>query len=336
MKKGISILLFVIMTFFTISNVKADSEIVEVYLNGEQDYDMANEIVELTNEEREKEGLEPFKISTYLMEFAYVRAKELPLYFEHVKPDDTKLLQYPYRTSENIIWGYGTAKAAVKGWMNSDGHRENILSTTSKSIGVGCYRTNNGGPFCVQVFSVGLFEEQQALTGKIKYEKDPVRINSSYLNISIKPLENNSIKIKEGEIFDNNKMISKNYTYDTFYTSGALLNNESAIWTSNDENVATVDSAGNITGISAGSTTITAKIGDITKSGTVTIIKSGDINNDGVVDLLDVKQLFRIYMVASDRSSEEFIKKYDFDDDETVDLLDVKKLFRLYMTGYFE
>ena len=64
-------------------------------------------------------------------------------------------------------------------------------------------------------------------------------------------------------------------------------------------------------------------------------IKNGDINNDGIVDLLDVKQLFRIYMVTVDRNNEEFIKKYDFDDDKSVDLLDVKKLFRLYMTGYF-
>ena len=61
-----------------------------------------------------------------------------------------------------------------------------------------------------------------------------------------------------------------------------------------------------------------------------------DYNKDGEVDLLDVKQLFRIYMVTADRENKEFVSKHDINNDGIVDLLDVKQFFRLYMTGYFD
>ena len=61
-----------------------------------------------------------------------------------------------------------------------------------------------------------------------------------------------------------------------------------------------------------------------------------DYNEDGIIDLLDVKQLFRIYMVTVDREDEEFVSKHDINNDGIVDLLDVKQFFRLVMLGTYD
>ena len=61
-----------------------------------------------------------------------------------------------------------------------------------------------------------------------------------------------------------------------------------------------------------------------------------DYNEDGIIDLLDVKQLFRIYMITTDRKNEEFISKHDLNGDGIVDLLDVKQFFRLVMLGTYD
>ena len=61
-----------------------------------------------------------------------------------------------------------------------------------------------------------------------------------------------------------------------------------------------------------------------------------DYNADGIIDLLDVKQLFRIYMITTDRENEEFVSKHDINGDGIVDLLDVKQFFRLVMLGTYD
>ena len=65
-------------------------------------------------------------------------------------------------------------------------------------------------------------------------------------------------------------------------------------------------------------------------------IQREDYNEDGIIDLLDVKQLFRIYMVTADRENEEFVSKHDINNDGIVDLLDVKQFFRLVMLGTYD
>lgn len=55
-------------------------------------------------------------------------------------------------SGENIAWGYRTAAAVVTGWMNSPGHRANILNCKSTSMGVGVAFGSNGNPYYTQVF----------------------------------------------------------------------------------------------------------------------------------------------------------------------------------------
>jgi uncharacterized protein YkwD len=80
-------------------------------------------------------------------------------YFSHVSRDGSSFVDriaragYPKSSaaSENIALGYSSAKAVVAGWMNSEGHRNNIMNCSSKAVGVGlAYRGDK--PYWTQDF----------------------------------------------------------------------------------------------------------------------------------------------------------------------------------------
>ncbi|WP_083449784.1 CAP domain-containing protein [Actinoplanes rectilineatus] len=63
-----------------------------------------------------------------------------------------KAAGYAKPSAENIAYGYRTADAVVQGWMNSTGHRTNILNCKSKTIGVGVVFSASGTPYYTQDF----------------------------------------------------------------------------------------------------------------------------------------------------------------------------------------
>lgn len=105
------------------------------------------EAIRLINQERVKAGLNEVEIDDTLMEMANVRAKEMSEVFSHTRPDGTDCWTIfeefgkrpPFYGGENGGAGKRTAKAQVESWMNSDGHRENILTANATVIGVGYY-----------------------------------------------------------------------------------------------------------------------------------------------------------------------------------------------------
>ena len=112
--------------------------------NGVSDYE--KRVVELVNVQREKHGLEPLTLSEQLSDGARLKSKDMHdnKYFSHTSPtygspfDMMKSLGITYRTAgENIAMGYSTPEAVVNAWMNSEGHRANILNASYTEIGVG-------------------------------------------------------------------------------------------------------------------------------------------------------------------------------------------------------
>lgn len=102
------------------------------------------EVIRLVNEERAKEGLSALKTNDAIGRAAQVRADELLQLFDHTRPDGRSCFTalgeagVRYRTAgENIAMGYPTPEAVVNGWMNSSGHRANILNASFTTIGVG-------------------------------------------------------------------------------------------------------------------------------------------------------------------------------------------------------
>src|SRR3954452_12974479 len=59
---------------------------------------------------------------------------------------------YTAPLSENIAWGYRTGAAVMTAWMNSPGHRANILNCAAKSVGIGAVYAANGNPYYTEDF----------------------------------------------------------------------------------------------------------------------------------------------------------------------------------------
>lgn len=115
--------------------------------------EFCEEVIRLTNEEREKAGLEPLAEDSELMNFAQIRAEEISEYYSHHRPDGASEGPYPdYMMGENIAKGYRTPQEVVDGWMNSDGHKAEILYEGNCNIGVGVYRSH-GVIYWVQIFT---------------------------------------------------------------------------------------------------------------------------------------------------------------------------------------
>lgn len=120
----------------------------------------ATEILNLVNAERAKVGLSALALDMNITAAANVRAKEIKQSFSHTRPDGSsfstalKEQGVSYRGSgENIAWGQKSPEQVVNGWMNSDGHRANILNKNFTSMGVGYYQDENGVNYWVQLFT---------------------------------------------------------------------------------------------------------------------------------------------------------------------------------------
>ncbi|MBB6679755.1 hypothetical protein H4Q31_20950 [Cohnella lubricantis] len=110
--------------------------------------DFAAEVVSLVNQERAKAGLNPLKSDAKLTSVAAAKAKDMYAnnYFDHNSPtygSPFDMMQqfgvsYSY-AGENIAKGQQNPQAVMDAWMNSSGHRANILNANFKSIGVAYY-----------------------------------------------------------------------------------------------------------------------------------------------------------------------------------------------------
>ena len=122
------------------------------------------DVLRLTNAERMNAGLEPLTMFAAMQTATDIRALELIESFSHTRPDGTDCFTVFDEVGvnwssvgENIAAGYPTAAAVVEGWMNSPGHRANILNTGFKHIGVGYTYSQNSdyGAYWVQLFCTG-------------------------------------------------------------------------------------------------------------------------------------------------------------------------------------
>lgn len=117
------------------------------------------QVVDLVNAERAKVNLPALTMSEELNNAAQIRAVETTKSFSHTRPNGSSFSSVlsenniSYRgAGENIAWGQKTPEAVVNAWMNSAGHRANILNKKFTTIGVG-YHLNNGKPYWTQLFT---------------------------------------------------------------------------------------------------------------------------------------------------------------------------------------
>ncbi|WMJ85234.1 SafA/ExsA family spore coat assembly protein [Oscillospiraceae bacterium MB24-C1] len=110
------------------------------------------EVVRLVNIERAKNGLKPLTMNWELSRVARYKSQDMhdKGYFSHTSPTYGSPFNMmtnfgiSYRAAgENIAMGYSTPQAVVTGWMNSPGHRANILKSSFTQIGVGYVPSGN-------------------------------------------------------------------------------------------------------------------------------------------------------------------------------------------------
>jgi uncharacterized protein YkwD len=121
------------------------------------------DIIRYTNQQRIANGLPAFATSAKLVEAARIHARQMA---EHQRMDHTinaapyptllsrlQAVSYAYaNAAENVAWNNQSAQSVVTGWMNSAGHRANILNPNLREMGAAMARSAKGEPYWIQVF----------------------------------------------------------------------------------------------------------------------------------------------------------------------------------------
>lgn len=124
-------------------------------------------LLKATNDQRIEQGLEPLKINSSLDKAAQSKAQDMSdkNYWAHVTPEGNQpwvfieSANYNYRkAAENLAYGFETSDSTVAGWMNSAGHRANVLDPELDEVGFGIINHpnyQNKGPQTIVVAMYG-------------------------------------------------------------------------------------------------------------------------------------------------------------------------------------
>ena len=259
----------------------------KVTVTGTRNYDMAYSVLNLVNSERAKQGLGALSMESSLLETAMTRAAETAVLFSHTRPDGSSCFRLnPLMYAENIAALQTSAQSVMNSWMNSEGHRENILGESFTSIGIGCVKADNGGYYWVQCFGA------EEISGNC--DKPANTAISQTVSIAADPFEEapttsgivwGEVKSYEYslELSGDDRMVlgATQQLYTNLNNTGGeypfALTGSNVVYLSSNEEVATVSAAGKVTAKNAGSTTITASTanGRFSEQMTVTVVKTG-------------------------------------------------------------
>ncbi len=195
----------------------------------------ATDIITATNIEREKNGLPKLTFSSVLSKSAQVKADDMLAhhYFEHVSPNGTTLNDlvkdagYTFLAiGENLAYGnFSTGAGVVRAWMNSPGHRANILSPNYSEIGIGIvYGMYNGSYVWMLVQHFG---SQASLCPEVD---QTLKLQVQSYEVELKDLE--ATLAQKREVIDQTSSFA--FNYDT------LINEYNALVSSYNDGVAKI------------------------------------------------------------------------------------------------
>ena len=128
-----------------------------IRITGTEYYDYAYQVIALVNTERIKVGAPSLTVNSALSEAAMQRAAELSAYYSHTRPDGQSCFTVSTVFNsgwggENIAAGHTSPAMVMTDWMNSQGHKDNIININYRSMGVGVF-VHEGRIYWVQLFS---------------------------------------------------------------------------------------------------------------------------------------------------------------------------------------
>lgn len=255
MKRIFSVLLSFVMTFSIVTGLNLTASANDIYniqVKGICDYAKANEVLKIVNEERSANGLNALSMDSELLNAAMDRAMENGIYYSHTRPDGSTCFTICNKINgENIAVNYLSSESVMNGWMNSSGHRANILGSNYKSIGIGCFKVNSVY-YWVQSFSTKAAENIPNKSGTVE-KANTISIQKSlvklYAYVSTSNMRiNQSGQFKYGII---------NQGWTTAYCTGVASD---YTFSSSDPTVVSIDSQGKFTAIGEGTSTISVKL----------------------------------------------------------------------------
>ena len=118
------------------------------------------EVFDLINKQRTNNGLKALNIDSEVQKVARIKAQDMVNnnYFSHTSPtygspfDMLKKFSVSYKTAGENIAGNSSNSAAVTAWMNSSGHKANILNSSFNYTGIGVVSSSKYGKIYVQMF----------------------------------------------------------------------------------------------------------------------------------------------------------------------------------------
>ena len=139
----------------TSSNTNNNTGTISTSMNNDE-----KEVFDLINKQRTQNGLSPLKENSELQRVARIKAQDMVNnnYFSHTSPtygspfDMMKSFKISYNTAGENIAGNSSNSSAVTAWMNSPGHRANILNGSFNQTGIGVVKGSKYGKIYVQMF----------------------------------------------------------------------------------------------------------------------------------------------------------------------------------------
>lgn len=241
----------------------------KVSVSGTRNYNYAYEVLDIVNQRRSENGAAPLVMNASLMESAMQRAAETSILFSHTRPDSSLCFDLnSLMSGENIASGYSDASSVMTGWMNSSGHRENILNSSYTTIGIGCININ-GTYYWVQCFGTGA-DSNSCSKPSDTYTTETINIAAETFEEA--PTTSGiiwgtpesytysvGISVPKTDLDLNSSVQANFYIINPGNSWCTIVNNDqNIIWSSSNNSVATVEN-GVIKAIKTGGTTITAK-----------------------------------------------------------------------------
>lgn len=230
------------------------AECTDIWLEGTYLYEEAWQILELVNQERAKIGVPKVTMDKELLHAAMTRAIETQIDFSHTRPNGESCFSVSDKAfGENIAAGNSTAEGTMRQWMNSPGHKANILDKDFSIMGVGCF-TQGGIRYWVQLFgtseAVSTDERQNIDT------QEAVQVITD--NIQCQMNVGDPYRLARGEKEDyDGKFVLLNNGWNIAVT---WILPSTIEWSSSDTKIFQVDTLGHLTGIKVGSGTLSAKL----------------------------------------------------------------------------
>lgn len=236
-----------------------------IAVRGKCDYAMAFEVLDIVNAERKKAGLGTLAMDKTMLECAMQRAAECAVYYSHTRPNGEScftVIKEHMGAGENIAAGYFTAAEVMSDWMNSDGHRANILTASYQSMGVGVFKIGDYYYWC-QIFN-GMKKQSSPTQKKPVTETRTIEARTKLLDLSINETK---LSLKDGETATlqvTNCNLGFPYEYGALHSSGLTFAPAKL-------GIVTVSKSGVVTPIGNGSTTISVNAKNGVKLFTVSV-----------------------------------------------------------------